>query len=414
MMTRFATTSKYPMISWEEAWAMVAKTVTPLAPSLVGLLGLQGLVLAEEIVASGNMPPFAASKMDGYAVIAGEGTSARRVLGEQDAGNMLDVEVTPGTTVRIMTGAPLPKGADAVIAVEHTSETDGVMYPQRAVRPNEHVRLAGQDIAIGDLVIAKGTVMGAAEIGLLAMVGRAEALAHPRPRVAVMATGDELVPPGEPLAPGQIHDSNSYALCAAVQAAGGIARRIDRSIDNEDSLREALLGAVEDADLVITSGGVSMGTRDLLKPVLASLGKVHFGRVAIRPGKPLTFATIQGVPVFSLPGFPVSSLVTFENTVRPALRIMAGHKALWRPEVEACLSHPVRHAPDRMEFQRATVTQRDGMYWATTTGSQVSSRLKSLVGANALLRIPRGIGDLEEGATVTAVLINQPETEQSP
>ncbi|MCG2768792.1 MAG: molybdopterin molybdotransferase MoeA, partial [Anaerolineae bacterium] len=342
-MTRFATTSKYPMISWEEAWAIVAKTVTPLAPSPVGLLGLHDLVLAEDIVAARNMPPFAASKMDGYAVIADAGTSARRVLGEQDAGNMLDVEVTPGTTVRIMTGAPLPKGADAVIPVEQTSETDGIMHPQRAVRPHEQVRLAGQDIAIGDLVIAKGTVLGAAEIGLLAMVGRAEALAHPRPRVAVMATGDELVPPGEPLAPGQIHDSNSYALCAAVQAAGGIARRIDRSIDNEDSLREALLGAVTDADLVITSGGVSMGTRDLLKPVLASLGTVHFGWVAIRPGKPLTFATIQGVPVFSLPGFPVSSLVTFENTVRPALRIMAGHKALWRPKVEACLSHSVRH-----------------------------------------------------------------------
>jgi len=413
-MTKFATKSKYPMISWEEAWAIVAKTISPLAPSTVGLMELQGLVLAEDIIATSNMPPFVASKMDGYAVMASDGTSQRRVLGEQDAGNMLDIEVTQGTTIRIMTGAPLPKGANAVIPVEHTSETDNIMHPQRAVRPNEHVRLAGQDIAIGDLVIAKGTVLGAAEVGLLATVGRADALAHPRAHVAVMATGDELIPPGEPLAPGQIHDSNSYALCAAVQAAGGIARRSDRIIDSEDSLREALLGAVQDANLVITSGGVSMGTRDLLKPVLASLGTVHFGRVAIRPGKPLTFTTIQGVPVFSLPGFPVSSLVTFENTVRPALRILAGHEALWRPEVEARLSHPVRHVPDRMEFQRAVVTQRDGVYWATTTGSQVSSRLKSLVGANALLRIPRGVGNLDKGAGVTAVLMNQPETELSP
>ncbi len=320
-MTGFATKSEYPMIPWEEAWAIVARTVRPLAPSTAGLIGLQGLVLAEDIVATGNMPPFAASKMDGYAVIAGDGVSGRRILGEQGAGTMLGIEVTPGTTIRIMTGAPLPKGADAVIPVEHTSETDGVMRPQRAVQPNDHVRLAGQDIAIGDLVIAKGTVMGPAEIGLLAMVGRAAAQAHPRPRVAVIATGDELVPPGEPLAPGQIHDSNSYALCAAVQAAGGIAHRVDRIIDSEDSLREALLAALQDADLIITSGGISMGTRDLLKPVLASLGAVHFGRVAIRPGKPLTFATIRGVPVFSLPGFPVSSLVTFENTVRPALRV---------------------------------------------------------------------------------------------
>ena len=412
-MNRFPTESAYPMIPWEEAWAIVAETIAPLAPVEVGLTELLGLVLAEDVVSSENMPPFAASSMDGYAVIASDTTPERRVIGEQDAGRVLGIEVTLGTAVRIMTGAPLPRGADAVIPVEHTSETGALVRLEMPISPGQSVRLAGKDIAVDDLVVAKGTVLGPAEIGILAMIGHAKTLVHPRPRVAVMATGDELVPQGEPLRPGQIRDSNSYALCAAAQAAGGIAHRTERIVDSQASLREALLRAIEGADMVVTSGGVSMGTRDLLKPVLADLGTVHFGRVAVKPGKPFTFATVKGVPVFGLPGFPVSSLVTFENAVRPAIRIMAGHKALWRPELEVRLSHAVRHAPDRMEFQRAVIARRDGVRWATTTGSQVSSRLKSLVGADALLRIPGGVGNLEKGDSVKAILVNQPEVRQS-
>jgi molybdopterin molybdotransferase len=412
LMNEFRTKSEYPMIPWEEAWGIVAGTVFPLPPRPVGLSGLLGLVLAEDVVASSDVPPFAASKMDGYAVIASDGTSGRRVLGEQRAGDVLASEVSSGTAMRIMTGAPLPAGADAVIPVEYTVETNGVMRCEKRVEPGENVRLPGRDVAIGDRVLEQGTVLGPAEVGLLATLGRPEASVYPRPRVTVIATGDELVPPDRPLEPGQIHDSNSYALLAAAEAAGGISRRLDRAIDDEASLRQALLSVVQDADVIITSGGVSMGTRDLLKPVLASLGTVLFGRVAIKPGKPLTFSIIEDTPVFSLPGFPVSSLVTFENMVRPALRLMAGHKAVWRPEVTARLTHVVRHAPDRMEFQRAVVTQRGETYWATTTGSQVSSRLKSLVGANALLRIPRGVGDVSKGDAIAALLINQPETEE--
>jgi len=410
-MSDFRTTSEYPMIPLEEAWRIVADTVAALGPVPMSLTQLQGLVLAEDVVSRCDVPPFAASKMDGYAITAGDGVSERHVLGERGAGDAPGAGISPGTAVRIMTGAALPEGADAVIPVEHTREVDGLMHSMRRVRPGENVRHAGEDVATGDMVLRSGTVLGPAEVGLLATLGRPEIQVFPRPRVVVMATGDELIPPEQPLGPGQIHDSNSFALLAAVRAAGGVGRRLGPAIDDEASLRCALLRASQDADVVITSGGVSMGTRDLMKPVLASLGTVLFGRVAIKPGKPLTFSTIGNTPVFSLPGFPVSSLVTFENVVRPALRIMAGHVALWRPEVKARLTHAVRHAPDRMEFQRAIVERRGGTYWATTTGSQVSSRLKSLVGANALLRIPRGTGDLEEGCEITALLTNQPETE---
>ena len=289
LMNEFRTKSEYPMIPWEEAWVIVANATVPLTPRRVGLTGLLGLVLAEDVVAASDVPPFAASKMDGYAVVASDGTGERLVLGEQKAGSALGVVVSSGTAMRIMTGAPLPRGADAVIPVEYTSEADGIMRSDNRVGAGENVRLPGKDVARGDRVLQRGTVLGPAEVGLLANLGRPEALVYPRPHVTVMATGDELVPPDRPLEPGQIHDSNSYALHAAVEAAGGVARRLGHAVDDEASLRQALLRATQDADVIITSGGVSMGTRDLLKPVLASLGTVLFGRVAIKPGQPLTF-----------------------------------------------------------------------------------------------------------------------------
>ncbi|MBC7234752.1 MAG: molybdopterin molybdotransferase MoeA [Chloroflexi bacterium] len=408
-MDEFHTESAYPMISFERAWEIVAAHVRPLPPVEAGLREMVGCVLAEDVRSQVDVPSFPASRMDGYAVVAADTSWEREVLGEEDAGEALDVVVRPGTALRIMTGAPLPHGADAVIPVEDTSEEGGIVRLKRMVRPGENVRPIGSDLAKGEVAVPAGTVMGPAEIGLVATLGLATARIYPKPRVMVLATGDELVQPGQPLGPGQIYDSNSFALCAAVELAGGMALRGERVIDTEEALRASLLQAIEQADLVITSGGVSMGTRDLVKPVLESLGRIYFGRVAIKPGKPLTFAQVRGVPVFGLPGFPVSSLVTFEMVVRPAMRLLAGHRALWRPEVQARLSHPLRHDDDRTEFQRAVIIRRDGTYWASTTGAQASSRLKSLLGANALLRIPQGVGDVPEGATVTAILIDQPE-----
>ncbi len=399
----------YPLISTESAWQRIAAVIRALSPVEQQLDALLGHVLAENVVARENMPPFRSAAMDGYAVIAAEGTAQRRILGEQDAGRAQPFLVTPGTAVRIMTGAPVPEGADAVVPVEQALEEAGCVRFHGTMPSNSFVRPVGQDLAAGDVVLHAGIVLGPPEIGLLAAVGRTRVSVHPKPIVAVMATGDELVDPDQLPAPGQIRDSNSHALVAAIAAAGFVPLSLGHVDDDAEMLRAAILEGVSGADMLLTSGGVSMGTRDLIKPLLRELGTVHFGRVAVKPGKPLTFAVVRGTPVFGLPGFPVSSLVSFEQFVRPALRIMAGHSKLWRPQVCARLSHPVRHEADRTEFQRAVVEQRDGIWWAETTGSQVSGRLKSLVGANALLRIPEGVADLAAGDQVDAILVDQPE-----
>ncbi len=402
----FSPTSPYPMITVEEAWQRVAEALAPLPAERLSIGEAVGLVLAEDVIAGVNMPPFPASAMDGYAVIASDTAAARRLVGEQSAGPDRFLRVEPGAAARIMTGAPLPQGADAVVPVENTREEDGLVVIDGPVTPGAYVRPVGQDLKKGEPLLTRGTVLGAAEVGLLATVGHVRVAAHPRPVAAVMATGDELVPPDQTPGPGQIRDSNSDALMAAVALAGATPLHLGRVGDDRDALRQALLQGAKRADMVLTSGGVSMGTHDLIKPLLEELGTVHFGRLAAKPGKPMTFATARGVPFFGLPGFPVSSLVMFELFVRPALRLLAGHAQLLRPEITVRLAHDVRHEPDRTEFQRAVVAERDGEYWAEITGVQVSGRLKSLVGANALLRLPAGRGDFPRGEGVTAILID--------
>jgi molybdopterin molybdotransferase len=412
-MEMFKTRSDYPVISLDQAWAIIASSVAPLAPRSLPLDDLLGLVLAETVRADEDSPAFDAATMDGYAIIAIDDAPERFVLGEQEAGSATELRVSPGTAMRIMTGAPMPAGANAVIPVEQTREIDRMVSSEARVRPGENVRRAGSDLAQGQVVLAEGTLLGPAEIGLLATVGRAEALVCPRPVVAVAATGNELVEPGQPLAPGQIRDSNSYALRAIIRQAGAVPLSLPRIADTKEALRATLDAAADQADVVLTSGGVSMGTRDLVKPVLAELGTVHFGRVAIKPGKPLTYATVERdghtCHFFGLPGNPVSSLVTFEMVVRPVLRLLAGRSAIRRRSVRARLAETVRHEADRTEFVRATLQERDGEWLATTTGSQASSRLASLAGAQALLVIPQGVGDVPAGDWVEALLINAPE-----
>jgi len=406
-MNEFRPTSPYPMLTVEEAWRRVAAALAPLPAQRLSIGEAVGLVLAEDVIAGVNMPPFPASAMDGYAVIASDAAAARRVVGEQSAGTERFLRVEPGTATRIMTGAPLPQGADAVVPVENTREEDGLVVIDGPVRPGAYVRPVGQDLKEGEPLLTRGSVLGAAEIGLLATVGHVRVAVHPRPVAAVMATGDELVPPDQTPGPGRIRDSNSDALMAAVALAGATPLHLGRVGDDRGALRRALLEGATRAHLVLTSGGVSMGTRDLIKPLLEELGTVHFGRLAGKPGKPMTFAMARGVPYFGLPGFPVSSLVMFELFVRPALRLLAGHAQLFRPEITVHLAHDVRHEPDRTEFQRAVVTEREGAHWAETTGVQASGRLKSLVGANALLRLPAGRGDFARGEGVRAILIDE-------
>ncbi|MGC8878030.1 MAG: gephyrin-like molybdotransferase Glp [Anaerolineae bacterium] len=398
--------SPYPMIPVETAITIILQHVQPLSPVTVGFVEALGLVLAEDVYASEAIPPFAASAVDGYAVIAADTSPMRRVIGAQPAGSMGMLAVTPGSAVHVMTGAPIPAGADAVVMVEHASEENG--YVRLHVQPavGDNIRPAGQDIAAGQLVLPRGTLLSAAEIGLLATVGRTQVHVHPRPRVAVLSTGDELVDPNDQPEPGQIRDANRYSLLSAVREAGGQPLDWGHIADRTEAVQEALESALREADAVLTSGGVSMGELDLIKPYLARRGTVHFGRVRARPGKPVTFATVNGVPVFAMPGFPVSALVSFEVYVRPALLKMAGHTHLHRPRQRVILEHAVRHEPDRTEFQRAVVTRHpDGRYTAHTTGYQGSGRLLSMVGANALLVLPAEQEMFPVGSEVEAWLI---------
>lgn len=398
-----------PMIEPEEAWQRIAASLQPLSPVPLPLEELAGHVLATEIVAPEDVPPFAAATVDGWAIIASDSSPRRRILPSSGAaGESPTLTVTPGTATRVMTGAPLPAGADAVVMVEESREQEGWVYFSHPVQPGEGVRPIGADLQQGQRVLSAGTVLGPAEVGLLATVGWTLVPVYPQPRVAILSTGDELVEPFQVPGPSQIRDSNRYSLMAAVRQSGGIPLSLGIARDHADSQRERILAALEQADVVITSGGVSMGARDFIGPLLAELGTVHFDRVRQKPGKPLTFATVAGKPCFALPGNPVSVLVSFELYVRPALRLLAGHRLLWKPERQVRLAHPVQGDPTRTEFQRAILEWRDGELWAKTTGNQASSRLMSMLGANALLRLPPN-ARLQVADWITAILIAWPE-----
>ncbi|MFL5804279.1 MAG: gephyrin-like molybdotransferase Glp [Roseiflexaceae bacterium] len=397
--------SPYPMVPIEEAQRIIAAHVAPLGVEEISSLAADGRVLAEDVFAGEDIPDVPKAAVDGYALRAGDGMAERRVLAELTAGGAFhETLLQPGTAARIMTGAPLPPGADAVIMVEQTEERDSVLRIERSVAPGESIHTVGQDIAHGALVLSRGAILGAAEIGLLATIGRGRARVYRRPVVAVLATGDEVHEPDAPLSVGGIRDSNRYALMAAAREAGCEAISLGIARDDEAVQRAALLDGLAHADVLLTSGGVSMGTRDLIKPLLAELGTVHFGRIAFKPGKPTTFATVRDKLVFGLPGYPVSSLVSFEVFVRPALRRMQGDVRPERPRVRAVLRDPIRAPGDRPEYQRAIVAWEDGRLVARSTGAQGSSRLLSLRGANALLLVP-GDGQTHPAGAELEVLL---------
>jgi molybdenum cofactor synthesis domain-containing protein len=362
-------------------------------------------VLARDIVATENHPPFEAATMDGFAVLSDDDSPWREVIGVQAAGTVLDVEVTPGTAVQIMTGAPLPKGADAVVRVENTEIADDhVIVHQEAIAGGENIRPVGTDIGIGDLVLTEGTVIGPPEIGLLASLGFDPVPVHGRPVVSIISTGDELLEPSMEITPGKIRDSNRFSLLAALQQAGAIVDWMGKGPDDREHLRQLLTDRIAASDVVITSGGVSMGELDLVKAILGDLADVHFRRVFMKPGKPLNFATIDNTLIFGLPGNPVSALVSFELFLRPALRMMMGHREVVRPVIEVLLAHEVQPS-DRIEYQRAVVSQDEsGRLVATTTGGQASSRLASFTGANALVIIPPRDVPYAAGRQVQAML----------
>jgi molybdenum cofactor synthesis domain-containing protein len=446
--------STYPLVEVDAAAALVLEHTPVLGIERVALAHCIGRVLAEDLTAPASLPAFPSSAVDGYAVRAADAGKPLRVLGESAAGRPFDGALKPGTAARILTGGVVPDGADCVVMVEDVKLEGEVVTVPGSLRPGSNFHQPGADLRAGELVVSAGTQLGAAEVGLAAALGFPRLPVHRRPRVALMSTGDELVEVGQKPGRGQIVDSNRWALLAALREAGVEVKGLGIAPDEPEALRKLVVDALSEVDVLVTSGGVSVGTHDHVKPLLESLGTVHVGRVKLKPGKPFTFATLSAVMpanaplpgplprggegdrslpgplprggegdrslpgpprgggmeklAFGLPGFPVSSLVTFEVFVRPALRKMQGFASLQRPTLPVRLEYDARATADRTEYQRVTLKHVGRELVAQTTGSQSSSRLMSLAGAHALVRIPPGDQGIKAGSIVKAVILSLP------
>jgi molybdopterin molybdotransferase len=396
--------------------ADVVGAVEPLSPLDVNLLDAHGCVLAEDVTAPFPLPSFDNSAMDGYAVRAADVASATEsspvslpVVGDIAAGSTTPYTVQPGLCVRIMTGAPLPPGANLVIPVEWTDGGVAEVAVRRTAPAGTHIRRAGEDVARGTQVLAAGTYLGAPQVGLVAAVGRERVAVRPRPRVVVLSTGSELVDPGQPLTTGKIPDSNSTLLTAAAQEAGAIAYRVGIVPDDPRQLLDTLEDQLIRADAVVTSGGVSVGAYDVVKEALGRMGEVAFERVAMQPGMPQGFGLIgpDRTPFFGLPGNPVSAYVSFEVFVRPALRRMLGVEPLHRPTVRARLTQPVTSPPGKRSFLRAWVGVEKDEYVVSPVGGTGSHLIASLAAANSLIVVPESVTEHDAGAVVTVMLLER-------
>ena len=413
------------MLSVEDAYERIISHFAPLDAEEKPILEALGQVLAEDVVASLSLPPMANSAMDGYAVrhesITGAGVQAPRtlkVVGQVAAGHVSTVEVVEGTAIRIMTGAPVPQGADTVMPFEETDEVDlkreGLSLEEIQIRAElplgANVRPAGEDVADGELVLAKGSVIRPSEVGVLASLGKERVKVVRRPVVAVLATGDELLSLGESLQPAKIYDSNSYSVAALVLKYGGVPNMLGIARDNLEDMHQKLsLGTT--ADLLLTSAGVSKGDYDIVKDVLAERGEVSFWSVRMRPAKPLAFGLIHGpdgrrVPHLGLPGNPVSAMVAFEEFARPAILRMLGKTRLAKPLIEAVLEGPVHNMDGRRVFARVEVTRQNGTYYANPTGPQGSNILTSMARANGLAICPEDQRVAEAGETVKVKMLD--------
>lgn len=409
------------MVTPDEARQIIFENVRPLTTQIVPHGDVWGQTLARDIVSDIELPPFDNSAMDGYAVRSADVQAASepspvtlRVVQTIAAGDFSCHEITPGACAKIMTGAPIPPGADAVVMREETREGGDSVAILAAARLGQSIRRAGSDVRHGETVLRAGTVIRAAEWGMLASLNQANVEVFPRPRVTVLTTGDELKPPGEALAPGQIRDSNSFTLSALAQSVGAEVACLHVG-DDPRKFEKALRAAASRSDVVVTSGGVSMGDFDPVRDVLLASAKVHFWKIAMKPGKPVMFASLESrkrlVPVFGLPGNPVSVMVAFEQFVRPALLKMLGRRALRRVEVMAKLDAALTSPADKVEFVRALVSQ-DGENWkASVTGDQGSGRLSTMTRANALLVVPANTTRLESGQKLVAQMTEWPEIE---
>ena len=399
-------------ISVREARALVLEAArSPLAPEEAGLLDAAGRVLAADLVAPRDLPPWDNSQMDGYAVRGADLAADARldVIETVLAGQTPSRTVGPGQAIRIMTGAPMPKGADTVVPVESTAADgrDAMRLTAKSPMRGDFVRHAGEDVRGGTVAITKGTLLTPAAIGVAASLGLARVPVYRRPVVAILATGDELVDPGTEAGPNRIYASSSAALAAAVRRAGGEPRYAGIAADTRDALRAKLAEALAGADVLLTTGGVSVGEADHVRETLAELGvEMRFWRVAQKPGYPLLFGTLRNTLVFGLPGNPVSTLVSYEIYVQPALLRLQGRQRAFLPVIEAALLAPVKGGGTRFQFLRGVVTTERGVLSVRTTGSQSSGVLTSLLLGNALILVPPGSENLPIGARVQVQVLD--------
>ena len=394
------------MLSVEEARARIIYNARPTDPELVPLLAAAGRVPASfSVTAALDVPPFDNSAMDGFALRAADAPGELSLVGEVAAGERVLPQVPPGAAVRIMTGAPLPPGTDAVIPLEAAEELgeDRVRLPATTV--GAFVRGAGGDTRRGDRVGLPAEPLTPASVAVLASLGFGEVEVRRQPVVAILSTGDELVAPGEPLGPGQIHDANSAALAAAAAEAGAQPLLMDVVADQVAAIEAALRHAAEEADLLIVSGGVSVGRHDHVRNAIERLGELGFWRIAVQPGKPLAFGTIAGRPVIGLPGNPVSALVTFELFARPLLRGMLGLAGDGRLHLPARLVERIHKDRERRAYLRVVVRRAADGWEASPAGGQGSAQLRPLAAANALLAVPEGDPAGEAGALYDATLL---------
>jgi len=413
------------VISVEEALTKILNSIQILDSEEKPLLDCLGQVLAEDVYSPFDVPPHDNSAMDGYAVQAGgiKGASHKnpkvlRVVGEIAAGKVSDLKVEPGTAIRIMTGAFVPNGADVVVPFE---DTDEIERKETAISKTEigvrvsltegcNIRRRGEDIVQGELVLAKGKLLRPADIGLLASLGKSMVQVIRRPLVGILATGNEVADINRPLLPGKIYNSNSYSLAAQVLLYGGVPKLLGVAPDNEEQLTAAVRGGLQ-CDILVTSGGVSLGDYDVVKQVLAAEGNVSFWTVRMKPGKPLAFGMFKRgdgkeVPHLGLPGNPVSSMITFEVFARPAIFKMMGRSNLTKSNITAVMEDSVGNKDGRRIFSRVVVTRRDSKYFARITGPQGSGILSSMAKANGLAIIPENTREVKPGTPVEVIMLD--------
>jgi molybdopterin molybdotransferase len=397
----------------------ILSLIEPIAPLELQLLDAHGCILAEGVTAEIDLPSFDNSAMDGYAVRVEDVSSASEpspvhlpVVGDIAAGSQSVYRVQPGLSTRIMTGAPVPAGADAVVPLEWTDQGLAAVTIYRAPEPGAYIRRRGEDVEAGAAALAEGIRLGPGQLGLLAAIGRDRVKVRPRPRVVILSTGSELVEPGQPTAAGQIHECNSYILTTAARESGAVAFRVGLVPDEPRRLMDAIEDQLIRADLVLTSGGVSVGAYDVVKEVLSRLGTVSFDQVAMQPGKPQGFGTVgpDSTPIITLPGNPVSAYVSFEVFVRPVLRRMLGVEPLTRPIVRAVCREEMASPEGRRQYVRAHLAVDEGRYVVDPVGGSGSHLIGDLAEANAFIVVPEVVTTVASGAAVEVMVLERRHT----